>query len=114
VPYRAREILGVDALAELGATIWNGADPTEVYHRGAPQELVKQGDGYVLRLPLPHVEMAKVGMLKKGDELFVEIGTFKRDIALPAVLAPLEATVARMVNGALEVTFTPARRERTA
>lgn len=114
VPYRAREILGVDALAELGATIWNGADPTAVYHRGAPQELVKQGDGYVLRLPLPHVEMAKVGMLKKGDELFVEIGTFKRDIALPAVLAPLEATVARMVNGALEVTFTPARRERTA
>lgn len=46
-------------------------------------------------------------MLKKGDELIVEIGNFKRDIALPSVLAPMDATVARMVNGALEVTFAP-------
>jgi arsenite/tail-anchored protein-transporting ATPase len=114
VPYRSREILGADALAALGAEVWRGADPIQVFHRGAPQELVKQGEGYLLRLPLPHVEMAKVGMLKKGDELIVEIGNFKRDIALPTVLVPLEATVARMMNGALEVTFAPASDEQTA
>ena len=108
-PYRSREILGPSALAELGAEVWGGADPTQVFHRGSPQELIKLGDTYLLRLPLPHVEMAKVGMLKKGDELIVEIGNFKRDIALPTVLVPLEATVARMVNGALEVTFGPAK-----
>jgi arsenite-transporting ATPase len=108
VPYRSREILGPEALAELGAGIWGGEDPTRVFHQGAPQELVKRGDTYILRLPLPHVELAKVGMLKKGDELIVEIGNFKRDVALPTVLVPMEATVARMVNGALEVTFAPA------
>ena len=70
-----------------------------------PQELVKRGDLYVLRLPLPHIEMGKVEMVKKGDDLIVEVGNFKRNIALPNVLAPLDATVARMVNGALEVTF---------
>jgi arsenite-transporting ATPase len=107
-PYRSREILGPAALADLGVQVWGSTDPTEIFHRGAPQELVKLGDSYLLRLPLPHVEMAKVGMLKKGDELIVEIGTFKRDIALPTVLVPLDATVARMVNGALEVTFAPA------
>jgi arsenite-transporting ATPase len=114
VPYRSREIIGANALAELGGAIWHDDDPTRVYHRGTTQELLKVGDGYILRLPLPHVEMAKVGMLKKGDELIVEIGNFKRDIALPMVLVPLDATVARMVNGALEVTFTPARDERSA
>jgi len=108
VPYRSREIIGPQALAELATEIWRGEDPTRVYYRGSPQELIKRGEQYVLRLPLPHVEMGKVGMLKKGDELIVEIGNYKRDIALPAVLAPLEATVARMVNGALEVTFAPA------
>jgi arsenite-transporting ATPase len=113
-PYRSREILGAEALAELGAEIWGGDDPTRVAYRGSPQELTKLGDAYVLRLPLPHVEMAKVGMLKKGDELIVEIGNFKRDIALPAVLAPMDATVARMVNGALEVTFTAASDSRSA
>lgn len=111
-PYSSREIIGVEALAALGETIWRGEDPTLVYHRGSPQEVVKMGDFYVLRMPLPHVELGKVNMTKKGDELIVEIGNFKRDIALPTTLAPLEATVARMVNGSLEVTFAvPAARK---
>ncbi|GAC1451959.1 MAG: ArsA family ATPase [Ktedonobacterales bacterium] len=108
VPYYAREIIGAEALAALGAQVWGADDPTRVYFRGAVQELTKQGEGYLLRLPLPHVELGKVIMTKKGDQLIVEIGNFKRDIALPTVLIPMEATVARMVNSALEVTFAPA------
>lgn len=106
-PYSTREIIGVEALAALGETIWGGEDPTRVFHKGAPQEVVKLGDYYVLRMPLPHVELGKVNMTKKGDELIIEIGNFKRDIALPTTLAPMDATVARMVNGSLEVTFAP-------
>jgi arsenite-transporting ATPase len=104
----------VQALAELGENIWGKQDPTQVFHRGAPQELVKRGNTYILRLPLPHVELAKVGMLKKADELIVEIGNFKRDVSLPTMLIPLDATVARMVDGALEVTFEPAGAPRSA
>ena len=91
---------------QVRAQIWGGEDPTQIFYRGNPQQVTKVGDRYVLRLPLPHVELAKVTMTKKGDELIVEVGNFKRDIMLPTVLAPMEATVARMVNGALEVTFT--------
>jgi arsenite/tail-anchored protein-transporting ATPase len=104
-PYRSREVIGVAALAQLAVEIWGDQDPTMVYYQGSPQELVKRGDQYVLRLPLPHVELGKVVMTKKGDDLIVEVGNFKRDIALPAVLAPLDATVARMGGGALEITF---------
>jgi arsenite-transporting ATPase len=49
--------------------------------------------------------MDKVLMTKKGDEMIVEIGNFKRDITLPSVLANQEATVARFVNNALEIHF---------
>ncbi len=105
-PYRSHEVLGPDALAALAAEIWGEQDPTQVFYRGNPQEVLKFGESYVLRLPLPHVELSKVTMTKKGDELIVEVGNFKRDIALPTMLVPLEATVARMVNDALEVTFT--------
>ncbi|HZC04533.1 MAG TPA: TRC40/GET3/ArsA family transport-energizing ATPase [Ktedonobacterales bacterium] len=104
-PHRSREVIGVAALAQLGADIWGDQDPTQVFFKGQTQELVKRGDQYILRLPLPHIEMGKVEMVKKGDDLIVEVGNFKRNIALPTVLAPLDATVARMVNGALEVTF---------
>jgi arsenite-transporting ATPase len=106
--YRSREILGVEALAALGGEVWGSDDPTRIFFRGNPQQVIKRGEVYILRLPLPHVELAKVVMTKKGDELIIEVGNFKRDIALPHVLVPLEATVARMVNGALEVTFAPA------
>lgn len=107
VPYHSREIIGVEALAALAHEVWGEEDPTQIYYRGNPQELIKRGETYLLRLPLPHVELGKVVMTKKGDELIVEVGNFKRDIALPAVLIPMEATVARMVNNALEVTFEP-------
>ena len=105
-PYYSREIIGIAQLGELGQAVFGDTDPTQVFYRGPIQEVTRQGDTYVLRLPLPHVEMDKVLMTKKGDEMIIEIGNFKRDITLPAVLANQEAKVARFVNKALEVHFT--------
>jgi len=105
-PYYAREILGIAQLGKLAQTIFGDADPTQVYYRGPIQEVTREGDTYVLRLPLPHVEIDKVLMTKKGDEMIIEIGNFKRDITLPAVLVNQEAKVARFVNKALEIHFT--------
>ena len=105
-PYYAHEILGISQLGKLGDVIFGAQDPTQIFYHGQIQEITRQGDVYVLRLPLPHVEMDKVLMTKKGDEMIVEIGNFKRDITLPSVLANQEATVARFVNNALEIHFT--------
>ncbi|MFL5692016.1 MAG: ArsA family ATPase [Ktedonobacteraceae bacterium] len=105
-PYSSHEILGINELGKLAEAIFGDQDPTQIFYRGQVQEVTRQGDVYVLRLPLPHVEMDKVLMTKKGDEMIIEIGNFKRDITLPAVLANQEATVARFVNKALEIHFT--------
>jgi arsenite-transporting ATPase len=104
-PYYSHEILGTAQLGDLAQTLFGDQDPTQVFYRGAVQEITKQGDTYILRLPLPHVEMSKVLMTKKGDEMIIEIGNFKRDITLPSVLANQDATVARFVNKALEIHF---------
>src|SRR6266566_7853392 len=105
-PYYSHEILGIPQLGKLAGVIFGEQDPTQVFYRGQIQEVTRQGNVYVLRLPLPHVEMDKVLMTKKGDEMIIEIGNFKRDITLPSVLANQEATVARFVNKALEIHFT--------
>jgi arsenite/tail-anchored protein-transporting ATPase len=105
-PYYSHEILGVNQLSALAQTIFGNTDPTRIFYRGPVQEVTRQGDKYVLRLPLPHVEMDKVLMTRKGDEMIIEIGNFKRDITLPTMLANQEATVARFVNKALEIHFT--------
>jgi len=104
-PYYSREVLGIEALGRLGETIFGEQDPTQVFYRGPVQEIIRKGDIYILRLPLPHVEMNKVVMTKRGDEMIIEIGNFKRDITLPTILANQEATVAKFVNNALEIHF---------
>jgi arsenite-transporting ATPase len=114
VPYRSREILGIEQLNELALAVFGEQDPTQVFHRGPIQEVTREGEVYVLRLPLPHVEMDKVIMTKKGDEMIVEIGNFKRDITLPTVLANQEAVRARFVNKALEIHFASPDAEKSA
>src|SRR6266567_2440834 len=72
-PYYSRDILGIKQLGELAKAIFGDVDPTQVFHRGPIQEVIRQGDTYVLRLPLPHVEMDKVLMTKKGDEIILNV-----------------------------------------
>jgi arsenite-transporting ATPase len=104
-PYYSHEIIGISPLGKLADVMFGDEDPTQIFYRGQIQEVTRQGDAYILRLPLPHVEMDKVLMTKKGDEMIIEIGNFKRDITLPSVLANQEATLARFVNNALEIHF---------
>jgi len=98
--------MGIYHLGKLARVIVGEQDRAECFFRGKCQEVTREGDVYVLRLPLPHVEMDKVRMTEKSNEMIVEIGNFKRDITLPSVLANQEATVARFVNKALEIHFT--------
>ena len=104
-PHYPRDIKGLDDLAALGQDLFNDDDPTKVFFRGSTQEIVKDGDEYLMRLPLPHVEIGKVSMTKRGDELFIAIGNFKRDMILPLTLAERPAKRAVFKNGVLEVRF---------
>jgi arsenite-transporting ATPase len=104
-PHYPRDVKGLDDLGEIGRELFKDQDPTQVFFRGSMQEIVRDGDQYVLRLPLPHVEIGKVSITKRGDELFIAIGNFKRDMILPMTLAERPATRAVFRNGVLEVRF---------
>ena len=51
------DIIGIQPLGELAQAVFGDIDPTQVFHRGPIQEVVHHGDTYILRLPLPHVEI---------------------------------------------------------
>jgi len=42
-----------------------------------------------------------------GDELYVDIGNFRRGVTLPLALSDLNVGVARMREGMLEIPFQP-------
>ena len=106
-PHYARDLAGVKDLSEVGRRLFGETDPVKVQFRGKTQEIVRDGEEYVMKLPLPHVEIGKVSMTKRGDELFIEIGNFRRDMILPMTLAERPATRAVFRNGVLEVRFGP-------
>lgn len=105
--YYPRDLHGLKDLSMVGNGLFKDADPVKVHFRGKTHEIVPEGDSYIMRLPLPHVEIGKVSLMKRGDELFIEIGNFRRDMILPLTLAERPAQRAVFRNGVLEVRFGP-------
>jgi arsenite-transporting ATPase len=56
-------------------------------------------------MQLPFVDKATFNLLKKGDELIVEVGNVRRDIVLPRALAHLQPVGANLEKGKLTVKF---------
>lgn len=106
--WHEREMVGLERLRLLAGELFREHDPSQLFFRGQAQSIEEEGDDFVLRLPLPQVELEKVKLTKRGDELFVNIGNFKREMLLPSVLAQRDASGATFVNGVLKIRFPPA------
>lgn len=105
-PYYAHEVVGLAALSQLAEDCFRGEDPGQIFYRGKLQEIEEQPDGsYIMRLPMPFVESSNVRLRKRGDEMFITIGNFKREMILPTVLAKRRAGGGRLIGGQLEITF---------
>jgi len=102
-----REMVGVERLRHLALTLFGERDPGDIFFVGHTQEIIEEGDTLVLRLPLPNVELDKVKLTKRGDELFIRIGNFKRELLLPTVLAQRAASGAVFADGVLKISFPP-------
>lgn len=60
-------------------------------------------DGYEVILNLPLVEKGSVDLSKKGAELLVRVGGYKRNVLLPDSMVRLKAAGARIEGGKLRV-----------
>ena len=56
---------------------------------------------------MPFVKSTDVKLRKRGDELFITIGNFKREMILPVVLAKRRAAGGALRDGMLEIDFLP-------
>ncbi|MCO5189525.1 MAG: TRC40/GET3/ArsA family transport-energizing ATPase [Anaerolineae bacterium] len=111
-PYYAHEVVGLKALAQLATDCFGDADPGQIFYTGMLQEVVELEDGaYMLRLPLPFVSGGDVTLRKRGDEMFITVGNFKREMILPTVLAKRRTRTGRLVDGVLEIEFAPLHSE---
>ncbi len=103
-----KEMVGLERLHTLATEVYGDRDPGLIYFRGQAQQIIEEGNDFILKLPLPNVELDKVRLTKRGDELFISIGNFKRELLLPTVLAQRSASGAVFNDGVLKVRFPPA------
>ncbi len=107
VALRPSEPRGRDALVELGRQLYAGDDPTGLLDASAPLRL-DTGDGQpVLVVELPGVDRDDVDVGRRGDEILVTVGAYRRAILLPDSLRGRAVTGASVTGGELSVTFGP-------
>ncbi len=104
VPLFTHEVLGRERLEELARVLYaEGEDPAAVTRTERPYTFGKQNGHYEVTVQLPFATKGEVGLFKKGDELVVEIGTFRRHIGLPTSMSALTPTRARLEHRVLTV-----------
>ena len=104
-PLLPKEILGKDALLEFGKALYSDKDPTQIFYKGKPYEILKEGGSYSMILKLPCVSKEEVKLHQVGNELTIQIENQRRNIFLPKFLAKLNVDKANLENGVIKITF---------
>jgi arsenite-transporting ATPase len=100
-----REMVGVPLLEEMGREVYGDRPVMDVLFRDDPIRVRKRAGGYVLAMRLPFVSREDLDIHRRGDELFVRVGTYKRNLILPQTLQRLEVRGASFVGDHLEIAF---------
>jgi arsenite/tail-anchored protein-transporting ATPase len=98
-----REMYGLEALGALAEEVFGEEEPLKVFFQGAAHEIVESNGGYEVVFNLPLLEKGSVDLSKKGAELLVRIGGYKRNVLLPDSMVRLKAAGARIEDDKLRV-----------
>ncbi|MDX1657548.1 MAG: ArsA family ATPase [Nitriliruptorales bacterium] len=106
-PLLPNEIAGPDGLLELGASLYGDDDETEVMHVQRLITVESTDDGHVLKIALPFASKEDLDLHRRGGDLHVRVGNYKRTVPLPSALQRSKVAGARLRDQSLEVAFIP-------
>ncbi len=109
-----REMVGLELLDEMGTEVYDSRPVTDVLYRDEPIRVRRRARGYVLSMRLPFVGREDLDIHRRGEELFVRVGGYKRNLILPATLQRLEVRGANFVGDHLEIVFAREAEETSA
>jgi arsenite-transporting ATPase len=106
IPYFPREVMGVESLRRMGASLYGDRDPAARLYDRRIFEVQATADGKIIvALALPRVQKGEVDLVQRGDELTITVGHYRRNLLLPRVLHGRDVERAKVEPGRLVVTF---------
>lgn len=99
------EMVGIDRLRLMADELYGDTDPIAAFHATSPFRIVDGEGGVAMELEVPFVEKADLDVFRKGNELYVQLGPYRRSFLLPDALHRREVTRARLDGGRLSVSF---------
>ena len=105
IPYFDQEMVGFERLRTLGRALFSDTDPMTVFYRGHPYTVKRENGGYALSVELPFTSRDDVTLARHGDELQLQVGTWRRNLVLPRVLIDTPTVGAKMEDTTLKVRF---------
>jgi arsenite-transporting ATPase len=110
-PLMEQEVVGLEMLEQVAAALYDQKDPTEIFFRGPVQEVTNEDGRHVLAIALPFVSKEQLSLTRVGDEITVNVGSFRRNIILPHILHGLSTLGAKLEGNKLRIVFGEASRE---
>ena len=111
VPFFDREVIGLEMLRKVAAALFEEGDPAAFFYRGRPYRVRREDGSYVLTLDLPFTSKEQVSLLRNGDELVLQVGSWRRNLVLPRALVEAQARGAKFEGNTLRIDFAARARE---
>ena len=99
------ELVGIEALRAFGDQIYGDLDAASRLHEGQPLRITRRAGRTTLSLELPFADRDDLELGRRGDELLVRVGPYRRAITLPDSLRHRTVVDATLKQGRLRVTF---------
>ncbi len=107
------EMVGTDRLRLLAGELYGELDPVKGLTARSPFTVAETNGEVVLKMQVPFVDKGDLDVFRHGQELYVQVGPYRRSFILPDSLRRRQVTRARLEHGVLRVTFAgPDKRSR--
>ncbi|MFB6634239.1 ArsA family ATPase [Streptomyces sp. NPDC056362] len=104
LPHLGRAPRGAEDLVRLAPARTGNPVPVPEW---AVEDRREQDGVLVWHIPLPGAVKEELSLVRRGDELLLTVGAFRRGVPLPGALRRCTVTGAGLVDGDLRVRFTP-------
>jgi len=99
------ELIGLASLRGFAERVYGVLDPVAVLHEGQPLRMTRRAGKPSLSLELPFADRDDLELGRRGDEILVRVGPYRRAITLPDSLRSRKIVEASLRKGRLDVTF---------